>query len=399
MTRFGFLSTYPPTRCGLATFTEALAAAIAARPDDDAVIVRVDDLVPAGAAVDTAGVRIVDELHPGDDLGRARAAARFDDCDVVVVQHEYGIYGGRDGDEVLDVLGRIRPPTIVVMHTVLADPSPHEREVTIGIVAAADAVVAMTRRAATLLSEVYGVPSGALARIPHGVVPWSPAIAVRTSHRPVVLTWGLIGPGKGIEWGIRAMAALDDLEPAPVYRVVGQTHPKVLIEQGERYREGLVALAEELGVAGAVRIDGRYRSTAELAAEVAAADLVLLPYDSRDQTTSGVLAEAVAAGKPVIATRFPHAVELLEPDGGVLVDHERPDLIAEAIRGVLADPDRDRVARRRRERAAAAAPAAVNTWDAVAERYRALAIRLANDRSRVADPPGAPGVVAERVQA
>ena len=208
--------------------------------------------------------------------------------------------------------------------------------------------------------------------IPHGVA-WAPAATASSHSRPVILTWGLLGPGKGLEWGIRAMALLDDLDPAPLYRVLGQTHPKVVIDQGEQYRHSLSMLVAELGLKGDVQIDGRYRESAELAAEVAAADLILLPYDSRDQATSGVLVEAVAAGKLVIATRFPHSIELLSRGGGVLVEHESPAEIAAAIRYALADPSRALEAK-----AVARESARANSWGRVAESYKALASDLAH---------------------
>lgn len=373
MTRFGFLSTYPPTRCGLATFTSALATAIARVPMSESVVVRVDDLVPAGPSIDTPGVRVVGDLKPGHAASRARAADLLNDTDVVVVQHEYGIYGGPDGDEVLDVLRRITAPTVVVMHTVLASPTSHQRRVTAEIGQLAGAVVAMTRTAAGLLVDEYGLAEGKVSLIPHGVDTWMPAPRPRTTPDPVVLTWGLIGPGKGIEWGIRAMALLGDLEHPPVYRVIGQTHPKVVIDQGEQYRASLISLVDELGLRGRVEIDGRYRESAELAAEVAAADIVLLPYDSRDQATSGVLVEAIAAGKFVIATRFPHSVELLSDGAGLLVAHQRPDRIAGAIRTALADPERAGTAM-----AAARSQAGASSWASVARRYLALADELSS---------------------
>jgi glycosyltransferase involved in cell wall biosynthesis len=373
MTRFGFLSTYPPTRCGLATFTAALATAISSTGEDVCDVVRVDDLVPAGPSVNTPSVRVVGDLKPRDPAGLELAADLLNDTDVVVIQHEYGIYGGRDGDEILDLLTRVKAPKIVVMHTVLPSPTPHQRSVTTLIGERADAVVAMTRTAMTLLVELYEVPASKVQLIPHGVA-WEPAAPVTISHvRPTILTWGLLGPGKGIEWGIRAMALLTDLDPAPLYRVLGQTHPKVVIDQGERYRRSLSLLVDELGIKGDVQIDGRYRESDELALEVAAADLILLPYDSRDQATSGVLVEAVAAGKLVIATRFPHSLELLSDGGGVLVDHENPAEIAQAIRSALADPARAIAAQ-----AVARESARANSWGVVAETYRALASEVAS---------------------
>lgn len=371
MTRFGFLSTYPPTRCGLATFTEALATNITG-PHDESVIVRVDDLVPAGPSDLLPRIRVAGVLRPDDVRSRDRAVDLLDDCDVVIVQHEYGIYGGEDGDEILEVLGLLRAPTVVVLHTVLATPTPHQRELTTAIAERAGAVVAMTAAAVRLLIDVYDVDAARIRLIPHGVDPWVDAPAGSPHTRPVILTWGLIGPGKGIEWGLEAMASLADLTPAPRYRVLGQTHPKVLRDEGETYRRFLRAEVTRLRVGTAVELDGRYRETAELALEVAAADIVLLPYDSREQTTSGVLAEAVAAGKLVIATRFPHAIELLADGGGMLVDHERPDQIAAAVRVLLADPDLAAAAVARARETARA-----HGWDAIADRFRDLVADVA----------------------
>lgn len=372
MARFGFLSTYPPTRCGLATFTAALATAMVRDVRDDAVVVRVDDMVPAGPALTTPGVRFVGDLHPGDAAGCAAAVAQLDGCDVAIVQHEYGIYGGPDGDEVLDVLERLSVATIVVLHTVPADPSPSQRTVLRRVAELADAVVVMTRTTRTLLIDGYGVSASRVHLIPHGVDPWIATPIATPSRRPVVLTWGLIGPGKGIEWGIRGMACLGRSSPRPIYRVLGQTHPKVLREQGEQYRMSLLALVKALGLTADVQIDGRYQEAAELASQVGQADLVLLPYDSVDQATSGVLAEAVAAGKVVIATRFPHAVELLSDDRGLLVGHRRPLEIARAITAALGDTRRAAAAL-----AQAESSAAVNSWPQIADRYRALASSMA----------------------
>ncbi|WP_251439842.1 glycosyltransferase [Microbacterium sp. USTB-Y] len=371
MTRYGFVSTFPPTRCGLATFTAALAGVLAARPGDESVIVRVDDGVPAGPSLPRSRLRIAGILHPGDLPSRIRAAVALNRCDVVVVQHEYGIYGGTDGEEVIDLLDRIRRPVVTVMHTVLATPRPHQRTVTVAVADRSDAVVAMTATGSQLLVDEFGIPSSRLRLIPHGVDQWSLSMPAGAPHPPTVLTWGLLGPGKGIEWGIRAVALMKATGSAPVYRVLGQTHPKVILESGQRYRRALWALADELGVGELVEIDGRYREPEELALDVAATDVILLPYDSREQTTSGVLVEAVAAGRPVIATRFPHAVELLSEGAGLLVDQKNPAQIAEAITSTL--------------RKVATAPAArrqivheplVNGWSSVGAQYRALAADL-----------------------
>ena len=372
MTSFGFLSTYPPTRCGLATFTEALASAVPGPADPDSVVVRVDDLVPAGAATPGPRTRMAGDLHPGSVASRTAAALALDRTDIVVIQHEYGIYGGPDGDEILDVMSQIVAPTIVVLHTVRESPTAHQRWLLERIAGLASAIVVMTHTGEELLTRLYAVDPAKVQVIPHGVTPWTPAVAPSPHARPTVLTWGLIGPGKGIEWGIRALAERNAPQPRPRYLVAGQTHPKVLADQGEAYRDSLVEIARDLHLDGDVELDARYRDRDELAALVAEADVVLLPYDSREQTTSGVLVEAIAAGKPVIATRFPHAIELLRNGAGILVDHENPRQIAAALTAILGARD------------LAAGMTAVGidetqetSWAEVGARYRRLGVALA----------------------
>lgn len=372
MTLFGFLSTYPPTRCGLATFTAALATAVSSNGTDECLVVRVDDGVPAGPSLSSPRLRVRDQmLKPGSVADRDAAVEALGACDVVVVQHEYGIYGGPDGDEIVDLLERVRVPRVVVMHTVLPAPTPHQRSVTARIVENSEIIVAMTATAAGLLADEYGVPDERLRMIPHGVEEWTTHVSTAHSARPVLLTWGLLGPGKGIEWVVRALASMKDLHPQPLYRVLGQTHPKVVLDEGERYRRSLWALADELGVTGSVEIDAHYLESDELAEQVAGADIVVLPYDSHDQATSGVLVEAVAAGKLVIATRFPHAMEMLAEGGGALVDHQDPEAIAAAVRELLEDP-RHALAAAARARETASATG----WNSIADRYRELAAEL-----------------------
>ncbi len=371
MTTFGFLSTYPPTRCGLATFTEALASAVPAASDADSRVVRVDDRVPAGPAIPGRRTRVIGDLRPGRLESRVGAARSLDACDIAIVQHEYGIYGGPDGDEILDVLARIQAPCVVVLHTVRESPTAHQRWLLERIVGLASAVVVMTHAGAELLARRYAVDASKVRVIPHGVTPWTVLPDPAPGGRPTVLTWGLIGPGKGIEWGIRALAERAAPHPRPRYLVAGQTHPKVLLEHGERYRDSLTELARDLRLEGDIVLDDRYRDTQQLAALVAASDVVLLPYDSREQTTSGVLVEAIAAGKPVVATRFPHAVELLSGGAGLLVDHESPAQIAAALSAILGR--RDLVVGMR---AAGAEESHETTWAEVGAQYRLLGADL-----------------------
>lgn len=368
--RYGFVSTYPPTQCGLATFTASLSSALTGPGGDVAQVVRLLD-----GPQPPAGSEVVGDVLAGDPASLARSLPRLNACDVVIVQHEFGIFGGPDGDEALALLAGLTVPTIVVLHTVLTDPSPHQREVLEAVVAAAGSVVCMTDTAHRRLLAAYRVVPDKVSVIAHGapdLLAAGPTTDLPpTAERPTVLTWGLLGPGKGIEWAVRAMAGLRDLRPAPRYLVVGQTHPKVVAHQGEAYRQGLIDLAAELDLSDTVELDGRYLDGPGLAAVVGAADVVVLPYDSTEQVTSGVLIEAVAAGKPVVATRFPHAIELLATGAGVLVPQRDPAAIAAALRRVLTDrPAAAAMART----AAAAAPGL--RWSAVADEYRAVAARL-----------------------
>ncbi|MEV4465483.1 glycosyltransferase [Micromonospora echinofusca] len=377
-TRYGFLSTHPPTRCGLATFNSALAAHLTAGGPPGGVV-RVtapgDTPRPEPGVVHTWSTR-----NAGGWRGAAAALNAFD---VAVVQHEYGIYPGTDGEDVLPVLRRLTVPSIVVLHTVLRQPSARQKTLLEQIVAAAGAVVTMTGTAHDRLLVGYAVDPAKVSVIPHGAADPVGAPTLRRT-RPHLLTWGLLGPGKGIEWTLRALARLQDLDPTPTYTVAGRTHPKVIEHQGEAYRAGLHRLGAELGVAHCVDYQAAYHDQATLGALIRSADVVVLPYDSTEQVTSGVLTEAVAAGVPVVATPFPHAVELLTGGPGLVVPHRDPAALAGAIRRILTEPGLSaNLAGRSR-------PIAADLrWPSVAARYEALAGRLVAGRSSTVTPAAA----------
>jgi glycosyltransferase involved in cell wall biosynthesis len=366
---YGFLSTYPPTPCGLATFNAALATHLTTGSSGSGVVrLLAADAAGGGLAVDRTAPRVVHTWHTGTPGGWAAAANALNRFDVVIVQHEYGIYPGVDGDEVLPVLRALKVPTIVVLHTVLGTPSAIQRSVLERIVAAADAVVTMTDTARQRLTAGYQVDPGKVTVIPHGA--GSHSSAPRDAHEiPHLLTWGLLGPGKGIEWALRALPLLRQASPRLTYTIAGRTHPKVLEQHGDAYRESLEALAAELGVADAVRWNDAYLDQATLSRLIRSADVVVLPYDSTEQVTSGVLIEAVGAGVPVVATEFPHAVELLADGPGLLVPHQDPAAMATAIRRLLAAPEVT-------SRMSGLAGCPTLRWPAVAARYQALAARL-----------------------
>lgn len=366
----GFVGTYPPTKCGIATFTASLAEAMASAGSVRRVGVVACVECP-GASTFPPGV--VAELVSGSAASRASAAAALDRFDVVVVQHEFGIFGGPDGDEIIDLVERLHVPVIVVIHTVPRQPTPGQRAVVERLVELAAHTVAQSAAARARLLELHIIDPHKVFVIPHGAPANLAAEQLPRDPRraPVILTWGLIGPSKGLEFGIEAIALLRDLEPAPRYVIAGQTHPRILAVRGDEYRDSLVAKAAALGVGHLVSFNGDYRDLGSILAQIRDADVVLLPYLSREQVVSGVLVEAIASGKPVVATRFPHAEELLGEGSGLLVPHEDAAAIAAALRTLFTDP-----ARAAEVTAVARRQAPSLFWESVGESYLSLTIAV-----------------------
>lgn len=325
------VGTYPPRRCGLATFTFNTRRGLIA-----------------------AGSRRVDVLRLGNDIGPdgqppeviarwddvysvVEAAERCNEYACVLLQHEFGIFSGRDGDDVLRFADHLDVPLVTVLHTVLIDPSPHQRAIIEAIGRRSERLVVLTPSAADHLIGRYDVHRSIVEVIPHGAEPNLGPSSRERSALPMLLTWGLLGPGKGIEHAIKAVAILAHRGVSVRYVVAGQTHPNVLAHEGEQYREALERLTAQLGVQRLVEFDNRYRDWDAVFDQVRAADVVVLPYDSREQVTSGVLVDALASGKPVVATAFPHALEIVDGRCGIVVPHEEPAAIADAIVRLLTD--------------------------------------------------------------
>ncbi len=367
---FGILSSYPPTPCGLATFSAALASGLSVH-NSEVNVVRVVDTGGQIAHSD----RVIGELVNGSSHSVNASSDALNCSDIAIIQHEYGLYGGPDGDEVLEILGALHVPSIVIAHTILTDPSPNQRSVLNDAAALADQVVVMTEAARLRLCENFDVDARKVTTIAHGAaVPVARATPDRVGLG-TMLTWGLIGPGKGIERVIEAMRTLLDLPTQPRYLVAGQTHPKVLAAQGESYRRDRMDQAERHGLSSSVVFDADYRDVKSLTALIQSSTVVVLPYDSKDQVTSGVLVDAIAAGRPVVATAFPHAVELLSSGAGLVVDHDDPDAMALALRRVLTSPD---LAANMAAEASRLAPSL--GWSNIASEYLRLADRLMTEQ-------------------
>jgi len=351
-TRIAFVGNYLPRQCGIATFTTDLCTALAAEFGEERLFaIPVND--PESNYEYPKQVRL--ELEQEDITSYERAAEflNFNGNDLVCVQHEYGIYGGVAGRHVLTLLRKLNMPVVTTLHTVLRDPNPDQRRVLEEIAQLSDRLVVMSEQAAQFLREVYAVPAGKIDMIPHGVPDFQfmdPNFykdRFGTEGKSVLLTFGLLSPNKGIENVIRALPAILAKHPNVVYIVSGVTHPHIRRREGERYREQLLALAEQLGVSSNLILVNRFVSAEELVEHVGAADIYITPYRQEAQIVSGTLAIALGAGKAIISTPYWHAKELLADNRGVLVPFENPDAIGEAVLRLL-DNDGERHAMRKR---------------------------------------------------
>ena len=370
MVNYAFLSAFPPTESGVATFCAALVSHLAdpAGGEQCGVVPVIDG--PYSRTPEDRAVRLIN----GAPFGALRAADALNRFDVAIVQVDEGLYGGLDGEDILNVLAGVTVPVIAVLHTVATDPTPHRRFVVQRIMDAAAAVVVLSRGAARALLDAYPVNGNRVSVIPHGAAAGNAAHPASASPNsspdsrpPTILTWGLLRPHKGIEWAIAALTQVQDVHPSLHYRVVGPTDPRILAQYGESYRDFLYERVRSAGMSGMVEFDPVHRTSESLDSMVRDADLVLLPYDSPQRFVSGVLSEAVAARRPVVATDFPHARELLAGGAGLVVPRRDPGAIAYAIRRVLTEPG---LAEALTSRCAEIARAL--DWRAVADRYRAL---------------------------
>lgn len=367
--RILFVSTYPPTRCGLATFTRSLVDTITIIRDSprSVGVVRVPQ---AGDESVRLGPEVVAEASPTGTIDPA--IVPWSRYDLLWIQHEYGIFGPDDGRAVVDLWEGSPLPIAVTLHTVPARPSTRQRDILEGLIAGSEGAVVMSGSARRRLITRYQVDGSKVRVIPHGasVMRTRPRLRL-PGQRPIIVSWGLVGPGKGIEWGIQAMSKLRHLEPQPRLIVRGVTHPNVKRRDGESYRSQLEMLIHDLHLDGFVEMKDGYMNEAELKSFILGGDIALLPYDNEEQVTSGVLIEAIAAGLPVVATAFPHAVELLAGGAGTVVPTRDPEAIARALSRYLTD----------RPAMAAASAAACRageqlSWPRVAAAYDRLATRL-----------------------
>jgi glycosyltransferase involved in cell wall biosynthesis len=365
--RIAMLGNHLPRQCGIATFTTDLSIAVAAESSiSDCMVVAMND--PGKMYEYPPRVRF--EVAEGD-IGSYRRAADFlnaNKIDVVSVQHEYGIFGGKAGSYLLALLRRLRMPIVTTVHTILGRPDSMQRRAMNEITRLSRRVVVMSAHGAALLRNVHGVPEHKIDVIPHGIpsVPFASSTKkeLGIEGKSVIFTFGLLSPDKGIEHVIEALPVILARYPDTVYVVLGATHPHIKERYGESYRESLERRAQGLGVESSMIFDNRFVSRGELVKFLAAADIYVTPYLKPEQSTSGTLAYAVGSGKAVISTPYLYARELLADGRGILVPWRDSQTIARAVVDLLSDD-----AKRLALCARAAAHGRSMVWPAVARRY------------------------------
>lgn len=340
--RVALIGNFEPRRCGIATFTTDSYQALRKRFPDIAVDVYAMNDVDGRYDYPPAVTGTIAQREIASYLAAARRieASR---ADVVWLQHEYGIFGGVAGSHILRLIERLSAPLVVTLHTILEKPDADQRRVLNALLARAARVIVMAEKGREILTRVYGAPAAKIVVLAHGIpdrAMGDPAAAkplFGLDGHEVVLTFGLLSPGKGIETIIKAMPAIVARFPHALYVVVGATHPHLLAREGERYRERLVAMASALGVADNIRWVNEFLKTDALLDYLAAADVYVTPYLNAQQITSGTLSYAVGLGTPVVSTPYVHAAELLAGGHGRLVDFDDSAGFADAITGLLAD--------------------------------------------------------------
>ena len=382
------IGNHPPRMCGIATFTADLRVAfIAARPNLTVDVYAMDE--PGG--LHAYPPEVVCQIGQAD-LADYRAAARRinqSKADLICVQHEYGIFGGAAGAHLLQLLDSVDAPVVVTLHTVLTDPTPDQRAVVDALARRASRLIVMAEKGRAILEQVHGIAPDKIAVIPHGV-PDRPLADIDAAKarfgftgRKILLTFGLLSPNKGIETIIRALPAIAAVHPDILYVVLGATHPQLVAQQGEAYRDRLAALARELGVEQHLRFINRYVATPALLDHLEAVDIYVTPYLNEAQITSGTLSYAVALGKPVVSTPYWHAAELLADDVGVLAGFGDSAAFGREIIALLDDPTRRDAMRRR-----AYATGRTMIWQRLGEAYLAIFdAALADPPARAAAPP------------
>ena len=371
--KVAFLSTYPPRECGLATFTEDLVNAI-----DRIAQVKPQVIAVTAGAETYEDARVVYKLRQQERESYSETARWINThVDLLVIEHEYGIFGGESGEYIIDLVRNLKIPFVVTTHTVLEAPTLKQEEVLRELGKLCASLVTMAESCIPILAGTYGIAPEKITVIPHGV----PSMLVgareslKTGHglkdKQVISSFGLLSPDKGIEYGIRAIASVATEFPDVVYLVLGKTHPVVKAKSGESYRQSLMDLAEGLGVRNNVRFVDKYLTKEEVIKYLHMSDIYLTPYLSKEQAVSGTLAYAVGCGRVVVSTPYRYAREMLGEGRGLLAEFRDADSLASCMSHILRNP-----LQKKAMEAKTLAVGQLMTWDKVANRYTQLFISM-----------------------
>jgi polysaccharide biosynthesis protein PslF len=383
-----FMGSFPPRQCGIATFTKDVVDSFDRAFGTRSHVIAIDE---PGGEDRTYPSNVIARLARTDRSSYARIAALIDvhPADLLNVQHEYGLFGGRDGAWFADLIESVRKPVVVSLHTVLPKPTPEHRALASRICARADAVIVLSQTGKDILVGEYGVDAAKTFVIHHGVpdVPFAatdgPKATFGVGERMVISTFGLISRGKGLEYAIDAMRTIVKRHPEALYLILGETHPEVRRHEGESYRESLKEKIAEFGLENNVKLVDRYLEFDELVSYLAATDIYLTPYLNPVQIVSGTLAYAVGCGKAIVSTPYLYAKELLAHSRGFLGEFRDAASLARLISALLDDPALRRATERRAYRFGRQM-----TWPNVALEYGRLFTQLA--------PPRIPAALLER---
>ncbi len=377
-----FISTYPPRQCGIATFSQDLLSNIKLiAPDLSTEVFALNKTVLDSHVYPSGVVGTIDQDDPASYLAAAKQINKYSSKTTVIVQHEYGIHGGPAGKNLLSLLKNIKCPIITTFHTVVDDPDQTKKDVTQQIIDLSDRVVTLTESSANIIKKLY-VGDSKLAVVPHGIHPliYAPTLKAKKlfglQDRKVLLTFGLLGRNKGIEYVIQSLSEVIEQYPKVMYLVVGNTHPEVLRSEGQVYRNELRELVKELGLTKNVRFVDEYIPLKTLLLYLQAADIYMATSLDPQQAVSGTLSYALGAGCAIVATEFSQAKEVLGNNQGRIVPFKNPEAITKAILSLLKDPKE-----LSNLRTNAYASTRSMLWTNVADNYLEIAFGRSNARS------------------
>lgn len=337
-----FLSTYPPRECGLATFTQDLV-----RELDKVALIDNPKVIAVSNDRYTYSDRVIMELnqHDRDSYLKTADEINHSNIELLVIEHEYGIFGGESGEYILDLVNNLQIPFVTTLHTVLPNPTEKQREILKKLGEKSAKIVTMAKNTRPILEKVYEIDSSKIEIIHHGV-PYrilESRDKLKEKHglsgKSVVSTFGLLSPGKGLEYGIEAIAEVAKEHKDIMYLILGQTHPCVKKESGEVYREKLMSMVNSLGIRDHVQFVDKYLSKDEIIYYLQLSDIYMTPYLAKDQAVSGTLAYAVGYGRVIVSTPYSYAMEMLSEGRGLLAEFKDAHSLADHIKYILKNPE------------------------------------------------------------